>query len=141
MFYKIYHLLPPPLKNVPKQPLLIFHMWYKSTRMRSWNIIRGNTDGNSEIKPEPTTPKNFYHPNQLSIRYVISSFNSRSTVPLGVVVQRSHWLSLAIGTGHGLSRRDINSTHALKTICRSFNICFFTVQFKAFYTAKTRFFF
>ena len=30
-----------------------------------------------------TTPKNFYHPNQLSTRCVVESFNFRLTVPLG----------------------------------------------------------
>ena len=34
-----------------------------------------------------TKPKNFYHPNQFSIRCIVKSFNSWSTVPLGVVVQ------------------------------------------------------
>ena len=34
-----------------------------------------------------TTPKNFYQPNKLSIRCGVYSFNSWSTVPLGVVVQ------------------------------------------------------
>ena len=42
-----------------------------------------------------TKPKNFYHPNQLSTRYVVESFNSIFTVPLGVVVQTSR-LNFAI---------------------------------------------
>ena len=45
-----------------------------------------------------TTPKNFYHPNQLSIRCVVYSFNSWATVPLSVVVQ-THWLNLANSSG------------------------------------------
>ena len=40
-----------------------------------------------------TTPKNFYHPNQLSIRCVVWSFNSWLSVLLSVVVQ-IHWLNL-----------------------------------------------
>ena len=44
------------------------------------------------------TPKNFYHPSQLSIRCVVQSFNSWSTVPLGVVVQM-RWLNLTNRAG------------------------------------------
>ena len=42
-----------------------------------------------------TTPKNIYHPYQFSIRCIVKSLNSWSTVPLGVVVKRL-WLNLSI---------------------------------------------
>ena len=41
-----------------------------------------------------TTPKNFYHPNQLSRRCLVESFNSWLAVRLGGVVQ-TRWLNLA----------------------------------------------
>ena len=42
-----------------------------------------------------TTPKNFNHPNRLSTRCVVESFNSRLTIPLLDVVVQKRWLNLA----------------------------------------------
>ena len=53
-----------------------------------------------------TTTKNFYHPNKLSTRCMVQSFNSWSIVPFGVAVQ-TRWLNLATEFQPGLGGGEI----------------------------------
>ena len=60
---------------------------------RDSNVERADLLGRLSQSLWTTKTKNFYHPNQLSTRCLVESFNSWLTVPLGVVVHK-RWLNL-----------------------------------------------